>query len=158
VRHLKLPAKQKDLNFLKIAPLEALVDNERWKMSMLKGMYAARMPTLIQSIWLKGSRLTYVVKKLMILVAFVEIGMHINWACIMFNKFQSKLWALGSPHKSNISRDVEFGGAQILDILFWKWFLVDLSFQVLDSEEEDELEENLPIEVWKRNLPPSLGV
>jgi hypothetical protein len=45
-------------NFQKIAPLEALVDREGWKMSMLKGMYIARMPILIQGIWLKGSYLT----------------------------------------------------------------------------------------------------
>ncbi len=46
-RHLKPPTKQKELNFQKIAPLEALVDREGWKVSMLKGMHVARMPILI---------------------------------------------------------------------------------------------------------------
>ncbi len=74
----KLQAKQKEPNLLKITPLKALGDKEGWKMSMLKGMYVVTMLTLIQGIWLKGSRFTYVEKKLMILVVFVEIKMQIN--------------------------------------------------------------------------------
>jgi hypothetical protein len=41
--------------YRKIASLEALVDWEGWKVSFLKGKYAAKLPTLIQVIWLKGS-------------------------------------------------------------------------------------------------------
>jgi hypothetical protein len=78
VKHSKLSAKQKELNFQKITPLETLVYMEGWKIFMLKGMYATKKPALIQGIWLKGSRLIYVAKKLMILVTFTETEMHIN--------------------------------------------------------------------------------
>jgi len=47
VRHSKLLKKQKELNLEKIVPLKVLVDNERWKVFVFKGMYIARMPTLI---------------------------------------------------------------------------------------------------------------
>jgi hypothetical protein len=74
-KHLKLLAKQKEPNFQQIAPPKILVDREGWKMSMFKGMYIARMSILIQGIWLKGSRLIYVAKKLMIMVALVKTKM-----------------------------------------------------------------------------------
>ncbi len=51
--------------YQKIASLEALIDQEGWKVSLLKGMYVAKLLALIQVIWLKGSRFTYVTKKLM---------------------------------------------------------------------------------------------
>ncbi len=43
-----------------------------------------------------------------------------------------------------------------MDILFWKWFLVDLNFRVPNLE-EDELEENLLTEARRRNLLLGLG-
>lgn len=33
--------------YYKIVPLEALIDQEGWKVSLLKKMYAIRLPTLI---------------------------------------------------------------------------------------------------------------
>jgi hypothetical protein len=75
----------------------------------------------------------------------------------MFNKYHSKFWDMGSPHIFDIIRDVEFGGTQILDVLLRKWFSMDSSFQIPDFEEEDELEENLPTKIRKRNFPPSLS-
>ncbi len=42
---------------------------------MFKGMYVARMPILIQGIWLKESRFTYVMEKFMILVSLIETKM-----------------------------------------------------------------------------------
>jgi hypothetical protein len=45
-KHSKLPIKQKEPNFQKITPVEALVESKGWKMSMFKGMYLARMPAL----------------------------------------------------------------------------------------------------------------
>ncbi len=42
---------------------------------MLKGMHVARMPILNQSIWLKESRLSYVMKKFMIMVVLIETMM-----------------------------------------------------------------------------------
>jgi hypothetical protein len=80
---------------LKIAPLEVLVDREGWKVSMFKGIYATRISTLMQAIWLKGSQFTYVAKKLMILVAFVETGMQIDLIGVVFNNLHSRLKVLG---------------------------------------------------------------
>lgn len=65
---------------------------------------------------------------------------------------------MGNPHKSDYTRDVEFKGTQILDIVFRKWFRVNSSFKIMDSKEEDELEDNSPTEVRRRNLPLSLNV
>jgi hypothetical protein len=97
-----------------------------------------------------------VVKKLMILVTLTKIGMQINWANVIFNNLHSKLRDLGGPHKIGTTGDAEFGGTQILDILFWKWFLMHPNFRLLNFE-EDESEENLPSEARRRNLPPGLG-
>lgn len=47
IGHSKLSTKKKESNFQKIAPLEALVVREGWKVSMFKGMYITRMPVLI---------------------------------------------------------------------------------------------------------------
>ncbi len=72
-------------HYRKITPSETLVDQEGWKISLLKGMYAVGLPTLIKAIWLKGSRFTYVAKKLMSLVVLIEHGIQMNWVAIMFN-------------------------------------------------------------------------
>lgn len=48
------------------------MDREGWKVSLSKGMYVARLLTLIQVIELKGSWLTYVAKKLMSLVVLAK--------------------------------------------------------------------------------------
>ncbi len=41
--------------YQKIAPLEALINQEEWKASLLKGMYVIQLLALIQMIWLKGN-------------------------------------------------------------------------------------------------------
>ncbi len=46
------PTKEKEKEkeavvYRKIIPLEALIDREGWKVSLLKGMYAARLSALI---------------------------------------------------------------------------------------------------------------
>jgi hypothetical protein len=79
VEHFKLLTKEKELSLLKIAPPKALVDKERWKVSMFKSMYAAKMHALIEGIWLKRNCLTYVAKKLMILVVFVKSKCNSTW-------------------------------------------------------------------------------
>ncbi len=137
-RHSKLPIKQKEPSFKKIAPLEALVDMEGWKVSMLKGMYVARMPILIQGIWLKESRFTYVTKKFMILVVFIETKMQINQVGVVFNNLPNRLHDLGNSHKSDIIKNVEFKGTQILDIMLWKWFSVNSSFLAPDLKEHQQ--------------------
>jgi hypothetical protein len=50
--------------YQKIVLLEALINWEGWKVSLFKGTYVARLPTLIHEIWLKGSQLTYIAKKI----------------------------------------------------------------------------------------------
>jgi hypothetical protein len=62
----------------------------------------------------------------------------------VFNNIHSKLRDLGGPNKSNMARDAEFEGAQILNIMLRKWFPVDPSFRILDFKKEDELEKNSP--------------
>jgi hypothetical protein len=119
---------------LKIAPPEVLVDREGWKVSMLEGIYVAKIFALVQTIWLKGSCFIYVAKKLMILVALVETKMQINSTGVVFNNLHSRLRELGGPHKFDVTRDAKFGGAQILHIVLRKWFLVDPNFRTLDSK------------------------
>jgi hypothetical protein len=53
----------------------------------------------------------------MILVAFTKIKMQINWANIVFNNLHSKLRDLGGPTKFGVTRNAEFKGTQILDIM-----------------------------------------
>ncbi len=137
VEHFKLLAKYKESNLLKIAPPEVLVDREGWKVSMLKGIYVAKIFVLVQAIQLKGSCFIYVAKKLMILVALVETKMQINSIGIVFNNLHSRLKELGGPHKFDVTRDAKFGGAQILDIVLRKWFLVDPGFWTLDSKQDE---------------------
>jgi hypothetical protein len=70
----------------------------------------------------------------------------------MFSNLHNRSKDLGSPHKSGITKDGEFKGAQILDIVLRKWFPMDPSFQVPNSKEDDELNENSPTKVRRRNL------
>jgi hypothetical protein len=56
-----------------------------------------------------------------------------------------------------MTRVVEFGRVQFLDIVFQKWFSIDLSFQILELEEDNKSKENSPTEAKRRNLPLSLG-
>lgn len=58
----------------KITPLEALINQEGWKVSLLNGMYATWLLALIQVIWLKGGRVTYVVKKIDELCGVGQVG------------------------------------------------------------------------------------
>jgi hypothetical protein len=47
--------------------------------------------------------------------------------------------------KGRTSRDnTKFGVAQVVDILFQKWFSVDLTFIIRESEGEDELNGHSP--------------
>lgn len=75
---------------------------------MLKGMYNIRMPTLIQGMWLNGSRLMYVVKKLTILVVLTKIEMQINYDGVVFNNLHNRLKNLGCPNKFGMTRYVKF--------------------------------------------------
>jgi hypothetical protein len=80
---LAKPTKEKEREkegaiYWKIAPLKALVDREGWKVSLFKGIYVARLSTLIQMIWLKGNQLTFVAKKLMDFAVLVEQGVKVN--------------------------------------------------------------------------------
>jgi hypothetical protein len=57
-----------------MVPFETMVEKEGQKASQLKGNYAAKMLALLQVVWLKRSRGTYVNQKLMLLVAMAEQG------------------------------------------------------------------------------------
>jgi hypothetical protein len=74
-RALEIIDKEKGTKLPKNSSTGSLVDREGWKVSMLKGMHVARMPILNQSIWLKESRLSYVMKKFMIMVVLIETMM-----------------------------------------------------------------------------------
>jgi hypothetical protein len=89
-------------------------------------------------------------KKIMILVVLTKTRLQINWVSVVFNNVQKRLKDLSNFHKSTMTKDAEFRGAQILVIMFQKWFLVDSSFQVLESEEDDESKENLPTDAKGR--------
>ncbi len=94
----------------------------------------------------------------MVLVTLVKIGMCTNWASIIFNNLHSMLWDLGAAHKTSATKDAKFGRSHMLEIMFRKWFLVDLNLRLPSLKEEDELEENLPSEARRRNFPLGLGV
>ncbi len=125
--------------YWEIIPLEAFVNQEGWKVSLLKGMYAIRLSTLIQVIWLKGSWFTYVAKKLMSFVLLVKQRVKVNWSAIVFNNLYNRLWGLFAPTKFSASRDnTKFGTTQVVDILFWNCFLIDLIFIWMELDEEKE--------------------
>jgi hypothetical protein len=47
---------------------DVVVQKEGWKAAQFNNKYAAHMLTLLQAIWLKGNKTTYITKKLMLLV------------------------------------------------------------------------------------------
>jgi hypothetical protein len=58
---------------------------------------------------------------------------------MVFNNLYSRLPDLSTPTKPKVSRaNIKFNVTQVVDILFQNGFLVDLTFIVLDLEEEDE--------------------
>ncbi len=101
-RITKLPTRRsiKVVNLcIQMSPLNVVVQKEGWRVSQLKGKYAARLLILIQTIWLKGSCGTYVNKKFMLLVALAKLQILINWAQVVFNNLHSKLWDLSTTMK-----------------------------------------------------------
>jgi hypothetical protein len=58
--------------YQKISPSNTLLDQEGWKVSPLKGMYATKLLALTHVILLKGNKLTYVAKKLLTLVVLAK--------------------------------------------------------------------------------------
>ncbi len=42
---------------------------------------------------------------------------------------------------------MEFGGAQVIDIILQHWFPINLTFQLSKSEYKDEKEDNFSIEL-----------
>jgi hypothetical protein len=61
-----------------MAPLNAFVHKKGWRVSQLKGKYAAKLIVFIQVIWLKGIWGTYVNKKLVLMVALTKLQKPIN--------------------------------------------------------------------------------
>ncbi len=92
---LNKPTKEKEREkdvaiYRKITPLEALINRKGWKVSLLNGMYATRLLALIQVIWLKGSRVTYVVKKIDELCGVGQVGGEVNTSIVVFNNLYNK--------------------------------------------------------------------
>jgi hypothetical protein len=75
---MKIEREKEVATYWKIVSLETLIDRKGWKVSLLKGMYVAKLPTLIQVIWLKGTQLTYMEFFLMSFVVLVERGVKVN--------------------------------------------------------------------------------
>lgn len=61
-----------------LALKDIVVKKEGSKAAQLKGKYATQMFALLQAIWLKGSKTTYITKKLMLLVMMVKEGKQID--------------------------------------------------------------------------------
>jgi hypothetical protein len=84
----------------------------------------------------------------MSLVVLVEQGIWVNLATMVFNNLYSKLWDLFASTKPRMNRDnTKFNIVQVVDILLRNWFLVNLTFIMLDYEEEDEGATRFPLEI-----------
>jgi hypothetical protein len=62
----------------------------------------------------------YVNKKLILLVAFVELGKLVNWVHIVFNNLCSMLQNLSITIKLKyiyIGKNMEFGATRVIDII-----------------------------------------
>jgi hypothetical protein len=82
------------------------------------------MLALLQAIWLKGSKVTYVTKELMLVVMIVEEGIQVNWSVFLFNNLYCRIGdcSASSKSKETTRKESEFGPAQVVDILPGKWF------------------------------------
>jgi hypothetical protein len=97
------------------------------------------MLALLQAIWLKGSKVTYVTKELMIAVMIVEEGNQVNWSVFLFNNLYCRIrdFSASSKSRETTRKESEFGPAQV-DILPRKWFPLELEERLPDSDSEDE--------------------
>jgi hypothetical protein len=98
------------------------------------------MLALLQAIWLKGSKVTYVTKELMLVVMIVEEGNQVNWSVFLFNNLYCRIGdcSASSKSKETTGKESEFGPAQVVDILPRKWFPLELEKRLPDSDSEDE--------------------
>ncbi len=64
--------------------------------------------------------------------------------------------------KEDPTKETKFGEAQVVDIIFRHWFLIDPIFQLLESKNEDEKEDNSSIKLdpnmKHKGFTPSLHV
>jgi hypothetical protein len=90
----------------------------------------------------------YVNKKFMLLVALANLQKPINWAQVVFNNLHYRLWDLFATikPKKRPRREMEFGGAQVINIILQHWFPVDPTFQLSKFENKDEKKDNFSIE------------
>jgi hypothetical protein len=98
------------------------------------------MLALLQAIWLKGSKVTYVTKELMLVVMIVEEGNQVNWSVFLFNNLYCRIrdFSASSKSKESTRKESEFGPAHVVDILPRKWFPLELEKRLPDSDSEDE--------------------
>lgn len=108
VKSLAKPQKEKEKEnevaiHLKIVPPNAIMDYEGWNFIFPKGMCDAKLFALIQIIWLKSNKFTYVAKKLLSLVVLAEQGVWVNWVGVIFNNLYYKLHDLSALAKIRAS-------------------------------------------------------
>jgi hypothetical protein len=125
---------------IRLAPKNVVVQKEGWKVAQLKGKYATHMLALLQATWLKGSRTTYVPNKLILLVMMVEEGKHIDWSIVLFYNLYSCIWDFLtlSKSKETLRKELEFGLAQVIDIILKKWFPLESKTKLPKSDPNDE--------------------
>ncbi len=77
-------------------------------------------------LWLRGTKATYMSKKFLLLLVLAEQNPYINWVKVVMNNLHSRLRDISGPSKKvKDGGPTEFGLAQVLDIVFWRWFLMD---------------------------------
>jgi hypothetical protein len=68
---------------------------------------------------------------------------------MVFNNLYNKFLDLFTLTKLRVNRDnTKFNVFQVVDILLQNWFLVDPTFIIQDSKEEDEGATKSPLETW----------
>jgi hypothetical protein len=55
------------------------------------------------------------------------------------------LSTLVKPKQENLGKETKFGVAQVVVIILQHWVLVNLTFQLLESKDKDEEEDNFSI-------------
>jgi hypothetical protein len=113
---------------LKNHAIESTCQSGRLEDFLSKGNVCNQIININPAIWLKGSQLNYVAKKLICYVVLIEHKVKVNWSVVIFNNLYNRLWDLVAPTKLDTSKDnTKFRVAQMIDILLRNWFIVDLT-------------------------------
>jgi hypothetical protein len=77
----------------------------------------------------------------MLIVALVELQKLVNWVQVVFSNLHSKLWDLSTIiklEKENLRKETKFNVTQVINIILWNWFPIDLTFEAPKSNDEDD--------------------